>query len=147
MSVCSVLYQLLRALLKPRLSLVIENLTLRQQLVIQRRNTSRPGLRDRDRLFWVVLSHLWRDWRSVLVIVKPETVIKWHRQGFKCYWRWKSRAACVGRPRIDQEIRDLIRRMSCENPIWGVPRIHAELNLLGYKVVRINSGKISSQRS
>jgi len=101
MSVCSALYQLLRALLEPRLSLVTENLALRQQLVILRRNTSRPGLRDRDRLFWVVLSNLWSDWRSVLVIVKPETVIKWHRQGFKCYWRWKSRAGGVGRPRID----------------------------------------------
>jgi len=77
MSVCSVLYQLLHALLEPRLSLVTENLALRQQLVILRRSTSRPGLRNRDRLFWVRLSHLWRDWRSILVIVKPETVIKW----------------------------------------------------------------------
>ena len=134
MSVCSAVYQLLRALLKPRLSLVTENLALRQQLVILRRNTSRPRLRDRDRLFWVVLSNLWRDWRSILIIVKPETVIKWHRQGFKCYWRWKSRAGRVGRPRIDQEIRDLIRHMSRENPTWGVPSIQAELNLLGYKV-------------
>lgn len=141
MSVCSALFQLLRALLKPRLSLVIENLALRQQLVILRRNTSRPGLRNRDRLFWVVLSNLWRDWRSVLVIVKPETVIKWHRQGFKCYWRWKSRAGCVGRPRIDQEIRDLIRRMSHENPTWGAPRIRAELNLLGYKVAESTVAK------
>jgi putative transposase len=141
MSVCSALYQLLRALLKPRLSLVIENLALRQQLVILRRNTSRPGLRDRDRLFWVVLSNLWRDWRSVLVIVKPETVIKWHRQVFKCYWRWKSRAGPVGRPRIDQEIRDLIRRISRENPTWGVPRIQAELNLLGYKVAESTVAK------
>jgi len=141
MSVCSALYQLLRALLKPRLSLVIENLALRQQLVILRRNTSRPGLRDRDRLFWVVLSNLWRDWRSVLVIVKPETVIKWHRQVFKCYWRWKSRAGRVGRPRIEQEIRDLIRRMSRENPIWGVPRIQAELHLLGNEIAESTVAK------
>src|SRR6266536_5738278 len=133
MSVCSALYQLLRALLKPRLSLVTENLALRQQLVILRRNTSRPGLRNRDRLFWVVLSDLWRDWRSILVVVKPETVIKWHRHGFQCYWRWKSRAGRVGRPRIGLEIRDLIRRISCENPTWGVPRIQAELHLLGTK--------------
>ncbi len=131
MSVCSAVYQLLRALLKPRLSLVTENLALRQQSVILRRNTSRPGLRNRDRLFWVALSHLWRDWRSILVIVKPETVIKWHRQGFKCYWRWKSRSG--GRPRIDRQIRDVIRRISSENPTWGVPRIQAELHLLGYK--------------
>ena len=112
MSVCSALYQLLRALLKPRLSLVTENLALRQQLVILRRNTSRPGLSNRDRLFWVALSNLWPDWRSLLIIVKPETVIKWHRQGFKCYWRWKSRSGRVGRPRIALEIRELIRRMS-----------------------------------
>jgi putative transposase len=85
-------------------------------------------------LFWVTLSHLWRDWRSILVIVKPETVVKWHRQGFKCYWRWKSRAGRVGRPRIDRDIRDLIKRMSLENPTWGVPRIQAELKLLGYEV-------------
>ena len=78
MSVCSALYQLLRALLKPRVSLMTENLALRQQLVILRRNTSRPGLRNRDRLFWVVLSHLWRDWRSILIIVKPETVSARH---------------------------------------------------------------------
>ena len=141
MSVCSALYQLLRTLLKPWLSLVTENLALRQQLVILRRNTSRPGLRGRDRLFWVVSSNLWRDWRSVLVIIKPETVIKWHRQGFKCYWRWKSRANRVGRPRIDLEIRDLIRRMSRENPTWGVPRIQAELNLLGYKVAESTVAK------
>ena len=141
MSVCSALYQLLRALLKPRLSLVTENLALRQQLVILRRNTSRPGLRNRDRLFWVVLSHLWRDWRSILVIVKPETVIKWHRQGFNCYWRWKSRAGRVGRPRIDLEIRNLIRLMSHENPTWGVPRIQAELHLLGYKVAESTVAK------
>src|SRR4029434_2414872 len=101
MTVWSVLYQLLRALLKPRLSLVTENLALRQQLVILRRNTSRPALRDRDRLFCVGLSNLWREWGSLLVIGKPETVIKWHRRGFKCYWRWKSRAGRVGRPRID----------------------------------------------
>jgi len=99
-----------------------------------------------------VLSQLWRDWRSILVIVKPETVIKWHRQGFKCYWRWKSRAGRVGRPRIEQEIRDLIRRMSRENPIWGVPRIQAELHLLGYEVAastvakyRVRSHKPPSQ--
>jgi len=70
-------------LLTPRYSLVIENLALRQQLVVLRRHTRRPELRNRDRLFWVVLSHLWRDWRSILVIVKPETVIKRHRQGLQ----------------------------------------------------------------
>ena len=141
MSVCFVLYQLLRALFKPRLSLMTENLALRQQLGVLRRNTSRPGLSNRDRFFWVVLSHLWRDWRSLVIIVKPETVIKWQRQGFKCYWHWKSRAGRVGRPRITLEIRELIRRMSRENPTWGVPRIQAELCLLGYKVAESTVAK------
>ncbi len=114
--------------------------------------TKRPRLRHRDRVFWVALSHLWRAWRSILVIVKPETVIKWHRQGFNCYWRWRSRAIGVGGPRIDPAIRDLIRRMSLENPSWGVPRIQAELNLLGYEVAestvakdRVRSHKPPSQ--
>jgi putative transposase len=134
MFVFSALYQLLRSLLVPRLVLVTENLALRQQLVVLRRSTNRPRLRHRDRLFWIALSQLWQNWRSILVIVKPETVIKWHRQGFKYYWRWKSRSGHVGRPKIDQEIRDLIRRLSRENPTWGAPRIQAELHLLGYEV-------------
>jgi hypothetical protein len=84
MFVLSTFYQIIRSLFVPRLVLVTENLALRQQLLVLHRATNRPRLRRRDRLFWVALSHLWRDWRSILVIVKPETVIKWHRQGFKC---------------------------------------------------------------
>jgi hypothetical protein len=152
MFVPSALYQLLRGLLVPRLVLVTENLALRQQLLVLRRSSNRPRLLHRDRLFWIALSQLWRDWSSILVIVKPETVIKWHRQGFKCYWRWKSRAGRVGRPRIDREIRDLITRMSRENPLWGGPRIQAELHLLGYEVAvstvakyRVKSRKPPSQ--
>ena len=103
MLVFSAFYQLLRGLLLPRLVLVTENLVLRQQLLVLHRSTDRPRLRHRDRLFWVALSHLWRDWRSILVIVKPETVIKWHRQGFQCYWRWKSKTGRVGRPRINRK--------------------------------------------
>ena len=112
MVVISAFYQLLRSLLLPRLALMTENLALRQQLVVLNRSTYRPRLCNRDRLLWIAQSHLWRYWRSILVIVKPETVIKWHRQGFQCYWRWKSKTGRVGRPRIDQEIRELIRRMS-----------------------------------
>ncbi len=87
MFVLSALYQLFRGLLVPRLVLVTENLALRQQLLVLHRSSNRPRLRHLDRLFWISFSQLWRDWRSILVIVKPETVIKWHRQGFKCYWR------------------------------------------------------------
>jgi hypothetical protein len=108
MFVFSAFCQVLRSLLMPRLVLATKNLALRQQLVVLHRSTTRPRLRSRDRLFRVALSHLWQDWRSLLVIVKPDTVIKWHRQGFKCCWRWKSRSGRVGRPRIDLEIRDLI---------------------------------------
>jgi putative transposase len=141
MFVFSALYHIFRSLLVPRLVLVTENLALRQQLLVLHRSTNRPRLRHRDRLFWIALSQLWRNWRSILVIVKPETVITWHRQGFKCYWRWKSRAGPVGRPRIDQETRGLIRRMSFENPTWGVPRIQAELHLLGYEVAESTVAK------
>ena len=146
MHVFSNFYQLLRSFVVPRLVLVTENLALRQQLVVLQRSTKRPRLRHQDRLFWVTLSHMWREWRSILVIVKPETVIKWHRQGFKCYWRWKSRSGRVGRPRIDQEIRDLIRRISLENPTWGVPRIQAELHLLGYEVAESTVAKYRVRR-
>src|SRR4029077_13383634 len=104
MFILSALYQILRGLLVPRLILVTENLALRQQLLVLHRSSTRPRLCRRDRLFWIALAHLWRDWRTILVIVKPETVVKWHRQGFNCYWRWKSRSSRVGPPRIDQEI-------------------------------------------
>src|SRR5229473_4076772 len=152
MFVIPAFYQLLRSLLVPRLVLVTENLALRQQLMVLHRTTNRPRLRHRDRLFWITLLRLWPNWRCLLVIVKPETVIKWHRQGFKCYWRWRSRHGRVGRPKIDREIRDLIGRISRENPRWGVPRIQAELHLLGYEVAestvakyRVRSRKPPSQ--
>jgi hypothetical protein len=141
MFVLSTFYQIIRSLFVPRLVLVTENLALRQQLLVLHRARNRPRLRHQDRLFWIALSQLWQDWRSILVIVKPETVIKWHRQGFKCYWRWKSRSARVGRPKINEELRVLIRRMSRENPTWGVPRIQAELHLLGYEVAESTVAK------
>jgi hypothetical protein len=141
MFVFSAVYHMLRGLLVSRQLLVTENLALRQQLLVLRRSSKRPRLRLGDRLFWIVVLQLWRDWRSILVIVKPETVIKWHRQGFKCYWRWKSRSGRVGRPKINEEIRILIRRMSRENPTWGVPRTQAELYLLGYEIAESTVAK------
>lgn len=124
----------LRALLTGPSALALENLALRQQLAVLRRSVKRPRLRWRDRVFWVWLSRLWRGWQDCLLVVKPETVIRWHRVGFKLYWRRKSRRKSAGRPRIDCEIRDLIRRLKKENPTWGAPRIHSELKLLGYSV-------------
>jgi putative transposase len=106
-----------RSFFAPRLELMAEILALRQQLAILNRTAKRPSLRVQDRLFWIALSRFWRDWRSALLIIKPETVIKWHRQGFRLYWRWKSKADRLGRPRIDAEIRELIRRISRESLI------------------------------
>jgi hypothetical protein len=88
-------------------------------------------LNSADRLLWVWLSRLWSGWRSALVIVKPETVIAWHRKGFRLYWRWKSRHR-QGRPSISREVIDLIRKMSMANPRWGAPRVHGELLKLGF---------------
>jgi putative transposase len=98
------------------------------------RSVKRPKLTARDRFFWACLSELWSDWRTALVIVKPETVIAWHRKGFRLFWTWKVRKGNPGRPAVTREVRDLIRRMSRENPIWGAPRIHGELPKLGIDV-------------
>jgi len=120
----------LRGVLMSRAHLIAENLALRQQIIVLQRSVIRPRIRRRDRVFWAWLSRLWPNWRSALVIVQPDTVIKWHRAGFRLYWRWKSRT--TGRPMKDLIIRDLIREMSRDNPTWGAPRIRAELHLLGH---------------
>jgi putative transposase len=102
MLIFSSLYLLFRYLILPRMALAAEILALRQQLAVLNRTAKQPKLRYRDRLFWVVLSKLWNGWREVLVIVKPETVVKWHRQGFQLYWRWKSKPGRGGRPQIER---------------------------------------------
>ncbi len=114
-------------------ALAAENLALRQQLLIFKREKPRPRLRRRDRLFWVLLTRLWNDWRSALVIVQPATVCRWHRAGFRLFWRWKSQR---GRPRKDSQLRRLIRQLADDNPLWGVPRIQSELRLLGHVVAQ-----------
>ena len=126
----------LRAMLVPKARLAIENLALRQQVAVFKQSVKRPKLRPRDRVFWVWLSKLWPNRKSALVLVQSATVIRWHRQGFKLYWRWKSGRRKPGRPPIKREIRDLIRRMSRENPTWGAPRIVSELALLGHDVAQ-----------
>ena len=118
------IFVFLGALFRRQAGLAAENLALRQQLAVLEHKSKRPRLRKRDRIFWVWLSRLWSGWRTVLVIVQPDTVVRWHQQGFKLYWRWKSRAKS-GRPRVEVEIRKLIRRMCRENPTWGAPRIHS----------------------
>jgi len=136
-----------RGLIVNRIKLSLELLALRHQLVVLRRTVQRPQIQNRDRRFWIVVSRIWNDWQKALIIVKPETVIKWHRQGFTLYWRWKSRARQTGRPKLDKEIRDLIRRISDENPLWGVPRIQSELRLLGYEVAESTVAKYRVRNS
>jgi putative transposase len=114
--------------------LAIENLALRQQLAMFKQQQPRPRIKNRHRLFWVVLFSFWPEWRTSLVVVKPETVIRWHKKGFKLFWRWKSRATKLGRPPIDEELRSLILKMARGNPGWGAPRIHGELAKLGFRV-------------
>ena len=135
----------LRSLLVSRAALSAENLALRQQLAILKPRTKRPKLRRRDRLFWVWLSRLWSGWTSVLIIVKPETVLRWHRAGFRLFWRWKSRQRRRGRPKVDREIREMIRWLSAENPSWGAPRILSELKMLGYDVAESTVAKYMSR--
>ncbi len=134
MGVFWMLCGLIRALFTTHTALAAENLVLRQQLIVLRRSVKRPQLRNRDRLFWIVVCRLWKHWRSSLYMLQPATVVRWHREGFKRYWRWRSRSKKPGRSIIDAEIRQLIRQMSTENPLWGAPRILSELQLLGYSV-------------
>ena len=95
--------------------------------MLRRSARERPKLTSGDRLLWFCLSRLWHDWRSALAIVKPETVVAWHRAGFGLFWIWKVRHGQPGRPVISREIRDLIGKMCRENPGWGAPPIHGEL--------------------
>jgi len=122
------------SLFKNQSVLAMENLALRQQLSIYHHSKKRPKIRFRDRLFWILASRHWKKWKNALIIVKPETVIGWHRKGFKLYWTWKSRKRGPGRPKISIEIRNLIKIMANENPTWGAPRIHGELLALGIEI-------------
>ena len=126
---------------KSRATLQLENLALRHQLGVLRRSVKRPKLASADRLLWTWLCEVWSDWRSALVIVKPETVISWHRKGFRLFWTWKVRYGQPGRPPVSKEIRQLIRKMSRENPLWGAPRIHGELLKLGIDIGETSVGK------
>jgi hypothetical protein len=124
----------LRAFLVSCHNLGLEVAALRQQVTVYKRKQPRPKLHRFDRLFWMALRRLWTNWADTLVLVKPDTVVSWHRAGFRLFWRWRSRASRAGRPKVEQEIRELIRRMKAENPTWGAPRIHGELLLLGFEI-------------
>src|ERR1700724_1257977 len=131
----TLLFTTLFSIFRSRAALQLENLALRHQSgVLQRSSRKRPKLTPADRLLWVWLSRIWRDWRPALAIVKPETVIAWHRAGFRLFWTGKVRRGRPGRPVTPRETRDLIRKMCRENPGWGAPRIHGELLKLGIDV-------------
>src|SRR5215467_10414284 len=147
MQLILLLLSTLRSIFRSRSALELEILALRHQIaVLQRAAGKRPRLTAADRLFWVVLCRLWDDWRSALAIVKPETVIAWHRKGFRLFWTWKVRRGRPGRPAVAREVRDLIRRMSRENPLWGAPHIHAELRKLGIEIGETSVGKYLVRR-
>ena len=125
----------LSSIFRSRAALELENLALRHQIgVLRRAAAKRLKLTSADRLLWICLSRLWRGWHSALTIVKPETVIAWHRAGFRLFWTWKVRRGQPGRPIISPEVRALIRKMCRENPSWGAPRIHGELLKLGINI-------------
>jgi putative transposase len=111
-------------------------LALRHQLGVLERSVKRPKLTSSDRFLCVWLRRIWPDWHSALIIVQPATVIAWHRKGFRLFWRWKSRCGRPGRPWVPEEVRELIRRLNRENPLWGAPRIHGELLKLGIDIGR-----------
>ena len=116
-------------------SLLLENLALRQQLAVLKRRHPRPRLAPFDKLLWVVARRVWSGWQQGLIIVTPETVVRWHRTGFRLFWRLVSRVRKrPGRKQTSPQVRDLIFRMAAENPTWGAPRIHGELLMLGFDV-------------
>ncbi len=125
-----------RGAFRSRASLQIENLALRHQLAVLRRTRRRPRMRPSDRIFWSWLSRVWSGWRDALVIVQPETVIAWRRRRFREYWTRLTRSGKPGRPAVPREIRDLIRKMSAANPLWGAPRIVGELGKIGIDLPR-----------
>ena len=131
---------------KSKRRLAAENAALRQQLTVLRRQVrGRVRLTNNDRLFFVQLYRWFPSVLRVMTVIHPETLVRWHRAGFRCYWRWKSRAV-GGRPQIEADLRVLIRRMSVENPLWGAPRIHGELLKLGFQVAQSTVAKYMVKR-
>src|SRR5678816_2492229 len=131
---------------KSKLQLEAENVALRHQLIVLRRKVKgRVRLTNNDRWFFVQLYRWFPSILQVLTIIRPETLVRWHRAGFRCYWRWKARSL-GGRPQIKTDLRVLIRRMSVENPLWGAPRIHGELLKLGFEVAQSSVAKYMVKR-
>lgn len=146
-TIAYLLVRLMVDLFRPRASLLIENAALRQQLTVL--TARKPSIRTKpfERLLWILLARHYSRWRELLVIVRPETVIRWHRRGFKAYWRLKSQRRRPGRPPTPHETRELIRRMARENPTWGAPRVHGELAKLGIDVSERTVARFMPRRS
>ena len=139
-------FHFVRSLFRSRADLEAENAVLRQQLIVaKRRAPKRLIITGMDRLILVWLCRLWPRLLDSMVIVQPETVLRWHRAGFRAFWRWKSRSS-GGRPKIDAQLRALIRRMCRENILWGAPRIHGELLKLGFQVSQSTVAKYMIRR-
>jgi len=131
---------------KSKSRLEAENAVLRHQLIVlQRKVCGRTRLTNNDRWFFVQLYRWFPSILQVLTIIRPKTLVRWHRTGFRGYWRWKSRSL-GGRPQIESELRALIRRMSIENPLWGAPRIHGELLKLGFEIAQSSVAKYMAKR-
>ena len=145
MSVVASILLALGSLVRSRAALHLEILALRHQLrVLERSRRSRVRLTRADCLLWVWFFRIWTDWRTALVLVRPETVVAWHRRGFRLFWTWKS--CRTGRPRIPADVGALIRTMSNANPLWGAPRIHGELGKRGITVSQSTVAKYMGRR-
>jgi putative transposase len=141
------LLRLLPVLFGGHRQLALENLALRQQLAVYKRMMTRPRLRTTDRLFWLALTRIWAGWRQSLVIVTPDTVLRWQRRRFREYWTKLSGRPTGGRPAVPAEIKALITRMANANPLWGAPRIHGELLRLGIDVAERTVSRLIPKRS
>jgi putative transposase len=141
-TILSAIVSVLSFRFRRRASLELELVALRHQVAVLRRQ--RPGrlrLLSTDRLLWMWLYRIWPRALKAIVLVKPVTVIQWHRKGFRLYWQWRSLSCSVGRPKVSSETRDLIRQMTMVNPLWGTPRIHGELLKLGFEVSQVTVGR------
>ena len=134
------LFGLVVSVFRSHRSLLLENLAMRQQLVVLKSRHPHPRLRAADRLFWILLRRLWPGWKQALILIEPETVVRWHRAGFSCYWSWISRRkGRAGRKCVSKELRALIFRMVAENPTWGAPRNHASFVSIYFGLYQIMS--------
>src|SRR3989442_185529 len=140
------LLRLLPMLCSGHHQVALENLALRHQLAVYKKTVNRPKLLSSDRLFWVALSRVWAGWRQALVIVSPNTVLRWQRRRFREYWARLSARPAAGRPRVNRQVRALVVRMAEANPLWGAPRIHGELQMLGIDVAERTGSRLVPKR-